>query len=104
MRSRSTGPTADSAPRSARFPRKTGRGAGAHGIEAVCNLRFVEVPASVRADRYAYSQAPNQAGHTGYEFVRHHAKVAMWIGAAQTALEWVYLLHLFLHGPCTRWA
>lgn len=73
------------------------------GIEAVCNLRFVEVPddgVQCGLIRYAYSQAPNQAGHTGFGFGPSSRPEAgdVWIGAAQTALEWVHMRpHLFLH-------
>lgn len=76
-------------------------------IEAVCNLRFVEVAdhGSARGDlRIAYSQVPNALGFAGFAFfpsaIEHAGDV--WLGAAQAAPDWDFyrpslMLHEILH-------
>lgn len=73
------------------------------GIEAVCGLVFVEVQdtgAQSGQLRYAYSDAPNLAGFTGYGFAPSDRPEGgdIWIGNAQTALEWAHMrTNLILH-------
>ncbi len=76
-------------------------------IEAVCNLRFVEVPDTASEHgvlRYAYSQRPNDLGYTGYAFYPSPSEIGgdIWIGKAQAGAEWAHyrpglILHETLH-------
>lgn len=76
-------------------------------ISAVCNVTFVEVAdmgAQAGQVRYAYSQAPNDMGYSGYAFFPSDAEIAgdVWIGTAQAAAQWDFyrpglILHETLH-------
>jgi hypothetical protein len=72
-------------------------------ISAVCNVTFVEVADSAGQCgevRYAYSQAPNAMGYSGYAFFPSESETGgdVWIGAAQAAPQWdFYRTELILH-------
>lgn len=72
-------------------------------IEAVANVRFVEVQdnaAEVGVVRYGYSQQPNAMNYAGYAFFPSSAAIGgdVWIGAAQASSEWdFYRPNLILH-------
>lgn len=76
-------------------------------IEAVCNVRFVEVADTPDAHgvlRYASSQRPNDMGYAGYAFYPLTSDIGgdIWIGQAQTGIEWSHyrpglILHETLH-------
>jgi serralysin len=76
-------------------------------ISAVCNVTFVEVAdsgAQFGQVRYAYSQAPNDMGYSGYAFFPSDAAIGgdVWIGTAQAAAQWDFyrpdlILHETLH-------
>jgi serralysin len=76
-------------------------------IEAVCNVKFVEVAdsgASYGLLRYAYSQKTNEMGFAGYAFFPSTSEIGgdVWLGAAQAGPEWDHyrpnlLLHETLH-------
>lgn len=76
-------------------------------IQAVCNVRFVEVADSTASHgmlRYAYSQRPNDMGYAGYAFYPSASDVGgdIWIGRAQAGVEWDHyrpglILHETLH-------
>lgn len=70
-------------------------------IEAVCNIRFIEVPDTGASTlRYAFSDAPNQYGFAGFAFFPSSAEQAgeVFIGTRQAAPEWAdYLPCLMLH-------
>lgn len=76
-------------------------------IEAVCNVRFFEVPDTASSSgvlRYAYSQRPNDMGYSGYAFYPSASDIGgdIWIGRAQAGVEWAHyrpglILHETLH-------
>ncbi|HYF43082.1 MAG TPA: DUF4214 domain-containing protein [Ramlibacter sp.] len=75
-------------------------------IQAVCNVKFVEVPDTGSAGvlRYGYSQRPNEMGFAGYAFFPAASEVGgdIWIGKDQAAAVWDYyrpnlILHETLH-------
>lgn len=70
-------------------------------IEAVCHVRFIEVPdTSASTLRYAVSDAPNQYGFAGFAFFPSNSEHAgeVFIGTRQAAPEWAdYLPCLMLH-------
>ena len=76
-------------------------------IEAVCNVRFVEVPDDANSHgvlRYAYSQRPAEMGYAGFAFYPSAAETGgdIWISKAQATPEWDYyrpglILHETLH-------
>lgn len=76
-------------------------------ISAVCNVTFVEVAddgAQCGQVRYAYSQAPNDMGYSGYAFFPSEAAIGgdVWIGQAQATAQWDFyrpglILHETLH-------
>lgn len=72
-------------------------------IEAVCNVRFVEVPdnaAECGVLRYGYSQQPNAMNYAGYAFFPSSAAIGgdIWIGANQASAAWdFYRPNLILH-------
>lgn len=76
-------------------------------IEAVCNVRFVEVADSgMQAGmvRYAYSQQPNALGYAGYAYypAAHEIGGDVWIGRDQAGPAWDHyrpdlVLHETLH-------
>lgn len=76
-------------------------------IEAVCNIRFEEVPDNgdvCGVLRYAYSQQPNAMGLAGYAFFPSPQPQGgdVWIGAAQAGPAWDWfrpelILHETLH-------
>lgn len=77
------------------------------GIEAVCNVRFVEVAdsgAQCGQVRYAYSQAPSGMGYAGFAYYPSGSEVGgdVWIATAQSTPEWAFyrpnlILHETLH-------
>lgn len=76
-------------------------------IEAVCNVKFVEVADSGSQCgqlRYAYSEAPSAMGYAGFAFFPHGSSVGgdVWIATAQTTDTWAFyrpnlILHETLH-------
>jgi serralysin len=72
-------------------------------IEAVCNVRFVEVQdnsSECGVLRYGYSQQPNSMNYAGYAFYPSASSIGgdIWIGAAQARAEWdFYRPNLILH-------
>ncbi|MBI2771791.1 MAG: M10 family metallopeptidase C-terminal domain-containing protein [Burkholderiales bacterium] len=71
-------------------------------IEAVCNVRFVEVDDSAGGGtlRYAYSQTPNDMGFGGYAFFPSSSAQGgdVWLGQNQSRAEWdFYRPYLILH-------
>jgi serralysin len=76
-------------------------------IEAVCNVKFVEVAdnaAECGVLRYGYSQEPNKMNFAGYTFFPSTAAIGgdIWIGADQAQAQWDFyrpdlILHETLH-------
>jgi len=76
-------------------------------IEAVCNVKFVEVPDNASECgvlRYGYSQEPNKMNFAGYTFYPSSGAIGgdVWIGANQSQSQWDFyrpdlILHETLH-------
>jgi serralysin len=76
-------------------------------IEAVCNVKFVEVADNATECgvlRYGYSQEPNKMNFAGYTFFPSSGAIGgdVWIGADQSQAQWDFyrpdlILHETLH-------
>ena len=76
-------------------------------IEAVCNVKFVEVADNATECgvlRYGYSQEPNKMNFAGYTFFPSSGAIGgdVWIGTNQSSSQWDFyrpdlLLHETLH-------
>jgi hypothetical protein len=76
-------------------------------IEAVCNVKFVEVADNATECgvlRYGYSQEPNKMNFAGYTFFPSSGAIGgdVWIGADQSQSQWDFyrpdlILHETLH-------
>jgi hypothetical protein len=77
-------------------------------IEAVCNVKFVEVAdngTQCGQVRYAYSQQPTAMGYAGFAYYPGNADGVggdVWIATAQTTAQWAFyrpslILHETLH-------